>query len=78
MNKRRIVIAGAFVLISAFSVSINSCTKIAKTLSLDLPMQTGSVNIYIPATEDTINNLTFGPETSYFNVDSFAKTRGIL
>ncbi len=74
MNKYRIVPTGAFALILALFVSVNSCTKIAKTLSLDLPMQTGSINIHIPATEDTINYLVFGPETSYFNVDSFVRS----
>jgi hypothetical protein len=74
MNKNRLIGIGLVVssLIATFHIS--SCTKIAPNLSLQLPMQTGKVNILIPATEDTINTLTFGTESIKFNVDSFIKS----
>jgi hypothetical protein len=52
--------------------TLQSCTKLAQKLNFSLNMQTQSVDITIPPT-GTITNATFGPVTTYYNVDSFIK-----
>ncbi len=52
-----------------------SCTKVANNLHFNLKMQTGSLNMDIPPTTFVNGLITYGPTTSYYNVDSFIKAQ---
>jgi len=75
MTKRFSTSSLALTIIFASIVSLQSCTKVAKSLDFHLKMQTGSINIIVPATNYTTGTATFGPTTAYYNVDSFIKAQ---
>jgi hypothetical protein len=53
--------------------AMQSCGKIASKLHYDLPLQTGSVEVTIPPTSDTTNQLLVGSGVNHYNIDSFIK-----
>jgi hypothetical protein len=65
---------------TAASMALSSCTDLAKKLDFDLNMVPVSVTVTIPAYTDSTGNVTVGPTTSSYNVDSFitAQTNGNL
>jgi hypothetical protein len=75
MTKRILSAIKLFTVICATTTLLQSCTKVAKNLHFNLAMQTGSVNITIPATPLTSGPATFGPASNTYNVDSFIKAQ---
>ncbi len=59
------------VAIALGSITLHSCTKLAKLLNFNLGMQTETVNVTIPVTTGVNGVVTVGPATNRFNVDSF-------
>ena len=52
-------------------LSLQSCGKLANLLNFKLNMQTDSVNVTIPVTTGVNGEITVGPSTTSYNVDSF-------
>ena len=53
-------------------VALNSCSKVASLLLYDVPLQSGSVTINVPATSDT-GATASGSATNSINIDSVIK-----
>jgi len=74
MKPNRKILSVAMAFSCASFLAFQSCTKLANNLLYELPMQTASVNITIPATmADSTVDIDLGSATTNYNVDSFIK-----
>ncbi len=75
MKRNYLLATGVLAITFGAIAMFQSCGKIAGLLNFNLNMQTESVNVTIPVTNDTSGIITVGPSVSYFNVDSFIKSQ---
>ena len=66
------IIASSLAFACASMLAFNSCTKIANNLQYDLEMQTATVDVEIPAYDNTTIAIS-GSQTVDYNIDSFIR-----
>ena len=69
---KKLTFFSGMAIIATTILTLQSCSKVAKLLQYDIPLQSGSVTITIPATSDT-SAAIFGSGANSINVDSVIK-----